>query len=367
MVGMTRALIADPHIVRKVHARARGGDPPLRRRQLLHRPHLRGQRGALHPQPGDRARGDDAADDRAAPTGQRRRVVVVGAGPAGLEAARVARRARPSRRGVRGGRASRRPDPARRPPPRRRELIGIVDWRVAQLERLGVAIRIATYAGAEEVPAEAPDVVFVATGGVPNTDVLAVRQRPGRLHLGHRLRPGRRRRARAGVRRQRQPPRPCRRPRCWRRRGAEVELVTPERMFAPEIGGLNHAAYARVFQRHGVRITDQHPPALGAPRGQCAGRRARQRLRAGPASSGAVDQVVVEHGTLPVDELYHALRPGSVNLGEVDYAALLAGRPQEVDPQPGRAAIACSASATPSPAATSTPPSSMRLRLAKDL
>jgi NADPH-dependent 2,4-dienoyl-CoA reductase/sulfur reductase-like enzyme len=43
-----------------------------------------------------------------------------------------------------------------------------------------------------------------------------------------------------------------------------------------------------------------------------------------------VDQVVVEHGTLPLDELYHALRPGSVNLGAVDHAALLAGQPQTI-------------------------------------
>jgi len=41
-----------------------------------------------------------------------------------------------------------------------------------------------------------------------------------------------------------------------------------------------------------------------------------------------VDQVVVEHGTLPLDALYHELRPGSVNLGAVDHAALLAGQPQ---------------------------------------
>ena len=43
-----------------------------------------------------------------------------------------------------------------------------------------------------------------------------------------------------------------------------------------------------------------------------------------------VDQVVVEHGTLPVTDLYEALKPVSVNLGEVDYPALLAGRPQEL-------------------------------------
>ena len=43
-----------------------------------------------------------------------------------------------------------------------------------------------------------------------------------------------------------------------------------------------------------------------------------------------VDQVVVEHGTLPITDLYEALRPLSVNLGEVDYEALLAHQPQAV-------------------------------------
>jgi hypothetical protein len=41
-----------------------------------------------------------------------------------------------------------------------------------------------------------------------------------------------------------------------------------------------------------------------------------------------VDQVVVEHGTLPLDELYFALKPASRNRGEVDYDALIANRPQ---------------------------------------
>ena len=40
MVGMTRAHIADPHIVSKGHGGPRGRDPPLRRRDLLPRPHL---------------------------------------------------------------------------------------------------------------------------------------------------------------------------------------------------------------------------------------------------------------------------------------------------------------------------------------
>ena len=41
-----------------------------------------------------------------------------------------------------------------------------------------------------------------------------------------------------------------------------------------------------------------------------------------------VDQVVVNHGTIPLDDLYFALKPRSANRGRVDYDALIAGRPQ---------------------------------------
>ena len=40
--------------------------------------------------------------------------------------------------------------------------------------------------------------------------------------------------------------------------------------------------------------------------------------------------MVVNHGTRPLDDVYFDLRPGSVNLGEVDYEALVEGRPQAV-------------------------------------
>jgi len=46
---------------------------------------------------------------------------------------------------------------------------------------------------------------------------------------------------------------------------------------------------------------------------------------------------VVEHGTLPNEELYFALRPDSANLGEVDFDALLEGRPQEIATNPAGA------------------------------
>jgi len=41
-----------------------------------------------------------------------------------------------------------------------------------------------------------------------------------------------------------------------------------------------------------------------------------------------VDQVVVNHGTRPLDELYFELKPLSRNLGAVDYTALATGGAQ---------------------------------------
>ena len=41
-----------------------------------------------------------------------------------------------------------------------------------------------------------------------------------------------------------------------------------------------------------------------------------------------MDQVVVNHGTRPLDDLYFELKPLSGNQGSVDYPALLAGHAQ---------------------------------------
>jgi N-methyl-L-proline demethylase len=46
------------------------------------------------------------------------------------------------------------------------------------------------------------------------------------------------------------------------------------------------------------------------------------------AKERRVDHVVVNHGTLPNDELYFALKPQSRNLGRVDQDRLMAGLPQ---------------------------------------
>ncbi|OZA91593.1 MAG: hypothetical protein B7X76_02035, partial [Azorhizobium sp. 39-67-5] len=44
-----------------------------------------------------------------------------------------------------------------------------------------------------------------------------------------------------------------------------------------------------------------------------------------------VDHVVVEYGTLPVDGVYRALKARSVNAGQIDLDAIVAGTPQPFD------------------------------------
>ena len=107
--------------------------------------------------------------------------------------------------------------------------------------------------------------------------------------------------------------------------GARLELVSPERFFAPEMGGLNHVPYMAAFHTKGVTITintrlrsvrrdgNQLVATLGSD------------FAEGWQATRLVDQVVVEHGTAPLDELYLTLKPLSANTGAIDYERLIAG------------------------------------------
>ena len=205
--------------------------------------------------------------------------------------------------------------------PRRRELIGIVDWRLSELDHLGVTIQYNTFADTADVLALNPDIVVVATGGLPQPpemtgtdltvstwDILSGDVKPAENVLVYDDYGAHAGLSAAEV---------------MARAGANVEIVTPERMFAPDIGGLNHAPYMQRFQETGVQIT-QHTRVTDV-------RRDGNALVATFASDYAktysetrrVDQVVVEHGTTPMEDLYHDLKPHAKNHGEVDYKSLI--------------------------------------------
>ena len=331
MVGMTRAHIADPHIAAKVASgREHEIRPCVGATYCLDRIYEGLDALCVHnPSTGRESTLPHAIERRDGPP---RHAVVVGAGPAGLEAARVL-----GERGHRvtvleaaaeaGGQVRLAARQARRA-----ELIGIVDWRLERCAALGVDIRCNLVAEADDVRALVPDVVIVATGGLPDLalpeggeelvisswDVLAGDAPPAERVLlfdDNGAHPG------------------LQAAELLAASGAELELVTPERFFAPEIGGLNHVAYAEALERAGATITINRR-LLGV-------RREGNRLVAVVGSDyterrdeRAVDQVVIEHGTVPLDELYFALLPGSRNAGELDHDALLAGRAQTIERDP---------------------------------
>ena len=115
--------------------------------------------------------------------------------------------------------------------------------------------------------------------------------------------------------------------------GAKLEIVTPERMLAPDVGGTSFPPYFRAFSRADAKVSLNLRLESIARRGNRVvgvfydeyGRRRVEK---------EADMIVVEHGAVPVDDLYFELKAGSVNRGEVDYDALIAGRPQTVRSNP---------------------------------
>ena len=326
MVGMTRAHIADPQIVQKlIEGREQDIRPCVGATYCLDRIYLAGEALCVHnPASGREATMPHQINQKA---GKAKKIVVVGAGPAGLEAARVA-----SERGHRVIVFEATPAPGGQVllcirNPRRREMNGIIDWRVEQCNKAGVEFRFNTYAEADEITAENPDVVIIATGGLADNEVLQSGNElaisswdiisgdvtaegdvlffdDGADHTGMQA---------AEI----------------IAASARLEYVSPERSISPDIGGLNISPYIESLLPYDVRFTlcrralsasadgDKIRVILGSDYGE-------QRVER------IVDQLVTEHGTRPLDDVYFALKPLSSNLGAVDHEALVECRPQTI-------------------------------------
>jgi 2,4-dienoyl-CoA reductase-like NADH-dependent reductase (Old Yellow Enzyme family)/pyruvate/2-oxoglutarate dehydrogenase complex dihydrolipoamide dehydrogenase (E3) component len=184
LVGLTRAHIADPEIVRKTEA---GRAEQVRSCIACNQGcvgNLLGPRHriscAINPGAGFETR---MGDERLKPAPSPKRVLVVGAGPSGLEAARVA-----ALRGHQVILAEAEPDlggalklAARAPT--RHGMGDFLAWLEAEVFRLGVDVRTSTYLDADDVTALAPDAVIIATGASPRMDGVQA-SNPGEPVLG---------------------------------------------------------------------------------------------------------------------------------------------------------------------------------------
>ena len=170
MVSMVRALIADPELVNKAQ---RGEEDQVRPcigsnmgcvAQLM-------ATGKLSCVVNVAAAAETTVTfDPVGPAPVKKKVMVIGGGPAGLEAARTA-----ALRGHEvvlyeatrqlGGQVS-----IASRAPHRSDLGAITDFLSREIERLGVRVHLGTFADPDTIGSEAPDEVIVATGTTPRRD-----------------------------------------------------------------------------------------------------------------------------------------------------------------------------------------------------
>jgi 2,4-dienoyl-CoA reductase-like NADH-dependent reductase (Old Yellow Enzyme family) len=327
MIGMTRAHIAEPHLVRLVE---QGREDQAR--PCVGASFCRNHKSTCIHNPATSR--ETFLEHEIAKADQTKRVLVIGAGPAGLEAARVAAlrghhvtvlEANSSAGGQVLLAASGK---------WRRDLIGIVDWRVAELARLNVEVRYNCYAEVTDVLAFAADVVIVATGGLPNLDTLpggelcksvfdAMTDTPPRQGTALIYDGTGRHNAYLCAER-------------YVGAGVNVTLAVLDSLPAQDTGGRgDDIAWMRNIATWNVPVrADLELIKVGTADN---GRRQatfRHQLTNELVRIEA-DHIVAERGMLPIDDLFESARMYSANDGQTDIEAFATAQPQPVFAQEG--------------------------------
>lgn len=321
LIGMTRAHMADPHLVTKL---TRDEESRIRPCVGLGYCVDRVNQGKAAVCGHNAATGREALMPHVIPaTPKRKKVVVIGGGPGGLEAARVS-----AERGHDvvlfeasdrlGGQIT-----LAAKGMTRRQIWGVADWLITEVTHLGVDLRLNTYAEVGDVLSEAPDAVIVATGGWPiapavlgaeltvsSWDVLGGEARvSGDILLLDEM----------GD----QPAAVC--ADFMARSGCNVRVITPDRTILHDMGPTTSAVALRDLAQQGVSFDCLYELVSVVVEGtrKCATLR---HVLTAEIVTWLVDHVVIEHGATPIEDLYHDLKSGARNHGQLDHHAMISGK-----------------------------------------
>lgn len=329
MIGMTRGHLADPHIVKKI----------IENREEDIRPCV----GATYCL--DRIyQGEEALCIHNAVTGRelkfpniisssknKKRIVIVGAGPGGLESARIA-----SERGHEVVIFEAASDPGGQvrlcaKSKRRKDMMGIIDWRMEQCAKKNVNFKFNILAEKNEIIDENPDTVIIATGGIPNLELFETKKDLGNVFSSWDIISGDIKTSEniliydeAGDHVAMQSAEVA------IEQGSKVNFMTPDRLISSEIMGMNLTPYLKNLQNKnisfliGKRLLDVS--IKGNKLNTLIGSDYDELFK----QNSTYDQVFVNYGTKPLDDLYFQLIPLSKNMGEVNYEKFIKGYEQDI-------------------------------------
>ena len=329
MIGMTRGHLADPHIVKKIkEKREEDIRPCVGATFCLDRIYQGEEALCIH----NAATGRELKfPNIISPSKTKKRIVIVGAGPGGLEAARIA-----CERGHEVVIFEAASDPGGQvrlcaKSKRRKDMMGIVDWRMEQCTKKNVNFKFNVLAEKDEILYEHPDTVIIATGGIPNLELFETKKDLGNVFSSWDIISGDIKTAEniliydeAGDHVAMQSAEVA------IEQGSKVNFMTPDRLISSEIMGMNLTPYLKNLQNEnisfliGKRLLDVSIKGnkLNALIGSDYNELFKQ--------NSTYDQVFVNYGTKPLDELYFELLPLSKNMGEVNYEKFIKGHEQDI-------------------------------------
>ena len=329
MIGMTRGHLADPHIVKKIKEKREDDIRPcVGATYCLDRIYQGEEALCIH----NAATGRELKFPNIISKSKiKKKIVVVGAGPGGLEAARIA-----AERGHEVIVFEAAPDPGGQirlcaKSERRKDMMGIIDWRMQQCIKKNVKFNFNIIAEVQDVINENPDTIIIATGGMPNLELFETKKDLENVFTSWDIISGDVKLAEniliydeAGDHTAMQSAEIA------IEKGSTVEFMTPDRLISSEIMGMNLTPYLKNLQNKKITYSIAKRLIDVSIKGNKLNATIGSDYDENFKHHSIYDQIFLNYGVKPLDELYFNLVSFSKNEGEVNYTKFIKGEIQNI-------------------------------------